>query len=306
MRIIVTGGTGFIGSRLVPNLLQDDHEVILLSRDPSRAESKLPQGTIYEKWDGITAEGWGHRMKGADVVINLAGERLAGPSPALRWTEARKERICKSRSNAGAALMHAIAGTEAKPRIFIQASGLNYYPVGDSLVTEETPPGEGFLPYICRDCWEASTQQAENLGIRRTILRMAPVLGPDSPLLAPMILQHKLFVGGKLGSGKQWMSWIHIDDVIKGINFLISKPEVNGPFIFGSPNPVTNAEFSKTLGKVLHRPSWFPAPAFAFKVAFGEMSTTLLDGVRAHPQRLMDLDYKFSFPELEPALESSI
>jgi uncharacterized protein (TIGR01777 family) len=178
--------------------------------------------------------------------------------------------------------------------------------VGDSVVTEESPPGDGFLPFVCKDCWEASSEEVEKIGIRRAILRMAPVLGPGSPLLAPMILQHKLFVGGKLGSGTQWMSWIHIDDVVNGVNFLISSPEASGPFIFGSPNPVTNVEFSRTLGKVLQRPSWFPAPAFAFKIAFGEMSTTLLDGVRGYPQRLLETDYEFSYPELEGALVSSI
>lgn len=306
MRVLITGGTGFIGQQLVAALVQEDHEVLVLSRDAIRTQDRLPTGTSVEEWDGRTAAGWGQRMNGAEVVINLAGERLAGPSPTLRWTESRKKRICDSRANAGAALMEAIELAERKPSIFIQASGLNYYPVGDDITRDESSAGEGFLPYVCKECWEASTSEVEALGIRRSIIRMAPVVGPGSPLLAPMILQHKLYAGGKLGSGKQWISWIHIKDVVEAIKLLIATPEASGPFIFCSPNPVTNAEFSQTLGKVLNRPSWFPAPAFAFKFAFGEMSTTLLDGVRGQPQRLLDMNYAFHYPELEAALESSL
>lgn len=305
MRVIITGGTGYIGRRLAASLATDGHEVIVLSRDPGQ-DNQGPQGIKAVKWDGRTAQGWGHLADGADAVVNLAGERIAGASPAYRWTAERKQRICDSRQNAGQAVMEAIRSASQKPAVLVQASGIDYYQTGDDVATEVSPPGGGFLSHVCRDCWEPATQEAETLGVRRAIIRTGPVIGPNSPVLGPMMLQHNLFAGGRIGSGQQWFSWVHLDDVVGAIRFLIENPTAAGAFNLCAPQPVTNAELSKTLGKVLGRPSWLPAPAAAFRLAFGEMAATLLEGVRAQPKRLLEAGYVFRFPQLEAALRNSV
>jgi uncharacterized protein len=305
MRIIITGGTGWIGRQLAANLAADQHEVIVLSRNPDQPV-KLPASTRVERWDGRSAAGWGQWADGADAIVNLAGERLAGPSPAYRWTEKRKQAICDSRRNAGLAVTEAVRIAKNKPKVLIQASGINYYDTGDALVDETAPAGSGFLPHVVSACWEASTVEVETLGVRRAIIRTGPVLGPDSPVLAPILLQFKLFGGGTIGNGKQWFPWVHIDDVIGVTRFLIDNPAGAGPFNLVAPNPVTNAEMAKIVGGVLGRPSWLPAPSFAFKLAFGEMAMTLLEGVHAEPKRLRELGYTFRFPTLETALQSTV
>lgn len=301
MRIIVTGGSGYIGSAIVNELVRDGHEVIVLSRNP-QSVTGLPGGARAERWDGRTAAGWGELSDGAGAIINLAGERMAGPSPAYRWTEKRKRLICDSRRNAGQAVNEAVRAASQKPGVLIQMSGSDYYASGDEVRTESSPPGKGFLSYVCDECWEPSTKEVEAMGVRRAVIRTGPVLGPDSAVLNPLVLQHQLFVGGRIGSGQQWISWVHIADVVGAVRFLLGEPQVAGVFNLCAPNPVTNAVFSKTLGKVLGRPSWLPAPAFAFRLAFGEMATTLLEGARAKPEQLQSAGYHFLFPELEPAL----
>jgi hypothetical protein len=305
MRIIITGGTGFIGRPLATSLAKDGHEVIVLSRTPDRA-TNLPAGLRVVGWDGHSASGWGQYADGAGAIVNLAGERVAGASPSLRWTEERKRRICQSREQAGAAVDEAVARAQVKPGVVVQMSGIDYYATGDTIATEESPSGSGFLSHVVRDCWEASTAKVDEMGVRRVTVRTAPVLGSDSPILGPILLQHKLMAGGTLGSGKQWFPWVHLLDVVSAIRFLIDTPAAQGPFNLVAPEMVTNADLSKTVGRVLGRPSWLPAPAFAFKLAFGEMSVTLLEGVRAQPKRLLDLGYRFQFPTLEAAVRESI
>ena len=257
-------------------------------------------------WYGRSAKGWGHLADGAGAIINLAGERVAGASPALRWSEERKRRICQSRQQAGAAVVEAVAAAQVKPGVVVQMSGIDYYATGNTVTTEESPSGSGFLSHVVRDCWEESTAKLDELGVRRVVVRTAPVLGAASPIVGPIVLQHKLFVGGTLGNGKQWFPWVHLTDVVNVIRFLIDTPAAQGPFNLVAPEMVTNADLSKAVGRVLGRPSWLPAPAFAFKLAFGEMSVTLLEGVRAQPKRLSDLGYQFQFPTLEAALRESI
>lgn len=305
MRVIITGGTGWIGRQLAANLAADQHEVIVLSRNPNQPV-KLPASVKIERWDGRSAAGWGQWAEGADAIVNLAGERLAGPSPAYRWTEKRKQAICNSRRNAGLAVSEAVRAAKNKPKVLIQASGINYYDTGDTLVDENASAGSGFLPHVVRDCWETSTVDVETMGVRRAILRTGPVLGPDSPVLSPILLQFKLFGGGTIGNGKQWFPWVHIDDVIGVTRFLIDNPAGAGPFNLVAPNPVTNAQMAKIVGRVLGRPSWLPAPSFVFKLAFGEMAMTLLEGVHAEPKRLQELGYTFRFPTLETALQSTV
>jgi len=304
MRFIITGGTGTIGRALASDLLSEDHEVIVLSRNPVKGKAFLPPETRIVGWDAKTAEGWVEWVEGAAAIVNLAGARLAGPNPfKLRWTAKRKNLIRDSRLHVGQAVSQAVEAASKKPKVVVQASGINYYATGDEIATEETLPGDGFLSEVCTTFWESSTAAVEKLGIRRVIIRTGPVLHPESGPLPPMVLQSKLFFGGPLGSGRQWFSWIHPADVVAGIRFLMDHPEANGAFNLCAPHPLTNAEFSKVLGQVLHRPSTFRVPSFALRWLFGEMSTTLLDGVRAVPARLQSLGYPFRFPEAETALK---
>jgi len=304
MRVIITGGTGTIGQALASDLLSEGHEVIVLSRNPAKGKALLPPSTRVVGWDAKTSEGWVEWVEGSNAIVNLAGARLAGPNPLkLRWTEKRKELIRESRLYAGQAVTQAIELASKKPKVIVQASGINYYATGDEIVTEASPPGDGFLPDVCTTFWESSTAPVEKLGIRRVIIRTGPVLHPKSGPLPPMVLQSKLFLGGPLGSGRQWFSWIHPADVVAGIRFLIDHPETSGAFNLCAPNPLTNAEFSEVLGRVLRRPSIFPVPAPLLKLLFGEMSITLLHGVRAIPARLQSMGYPFRFPEAETALK---
>ncbi len=303
MRIIVTGGTGLIGRALAADLADDNHEVIVLSRAPERATA-MPAGVRVERWDARTAEGWGDLADGADAIVNLAGESIAGKGFILsrRWTAERKRRIRDSRLNAGRAVVQAVELASDKPRVVVQSSGIGYYgPRGDEELTEEASPGQDFLARTAIE-WEASTAPVEPLGVRRAIIRSGAVLSTKGGAFPFMLLPFRLFVGGPVGSGRQWLPWIHIADEVRAVRFLMEHPEATGPFNLNAPNPVTNAEFSKTLGKVMSRPAILPTPSFALRLLFGEMSTVLLDGQRALPQRLLDLGFTFRFPEAEAAL----
>ena len=305
MRFIITGGTGTIGRALASDLLTNGYEVVVLSRNPAKGEDVLPPGIRIVGWDAKSSEGWVEWADGAAAIINLAGARLAGPNPLkLRWTEKRKNLICESRLLAGQAVTQAIEAVSKKPKVLVQASGINFYATGDEIATEETPPGDGFLSHVCADCWEISTKPVEDLGVRRVIIRTGPMLHPESGPLPPMVLQSKLFLGGPLGSGRQWFSWIHPADVVGGIRFLLDHPEASGAFNLCAPNPLTNAAFSQVLGRILRRPSILPIPSFALKLLFDEMASTLLTGVRAVPTRLQSMGYPFRFPEVETALKN--
>jgi uncharacterized protein (TIGR01777 family) len=304
MRFIIAGGTGIIGQALASDLITRGHQVIVLSRNPTKGKSLLPPDTRIVEWDAKTADGWMDWAEGAYAIVNLAGARVAGPNPfKLRWTEKRKRLICDSRLYAGQAVTQAIETVSTKPRVVIQASGIDYYDTGNDIATEESPPGKDFLSHVCTTCWECSTEAVESFGVRRVVIRTGPVLHPESGPLPPMVLQSKLFLGGPLGTGRQWFSWVHPADVVAGIRFLIDHPEAEGPYNLCAPNPLTNAEFSKILGRVMRRPSFLPVPAFVLKLLFGEMSSTLLYGVRAVPARLQSMGYLFRFTEAETALK---
>jgi uncharacterized protein (TIGR01777 family) len=298
MRTIITGGTGLIGRALAANLAADGHEVILLSRKPERATG-LPQGVRAEQWDARTAEGWGHLADGADAIVNLVGESLADG----RWTAERKRRIRDSRVLGGNAVVQAVDAAAEKPKVVIQSSGIGFYgPTGDEEITEEASPGNDFLAFTSRD-WEASTAPLDDMGIRRPIIRSSAVLSTKGGALPRMLLPYKFFAGGPLSNGQQWFPWIHIDDEVGAIRFLMEHPEASGPFNLCAPNPVRNIEFSRAVGKTMSRPAMLPTPGFALRLLFGEMATVLLDGQRAVPQRLADLGYTFLFPDVEAALK---
>lgn len=302
MRVIVTGGTGLIGRALSASLARDGHEVIVLSRDPARA-GNLPEGVQAVRWDARSAEGWGHLAEGAGAIVNLAGASIAGEGLVpKRWTSARKDLIRWSRLSAGRAVAEAVARAKEKPRVVVQASGIGYYgPRGDEVVMEEDPPGRDFLAGVAQE-WEASTAPVEEWDVRRVVIRTAVVLSQKGGVLPLMLLPFRFFLGGPLGSGRQWVPWIHVADEVRAIRFLMEREEARGPFNLVAPNSVTNQEFSRIAGRVLRRPSFVRAPAFALRLALGELATILLDGQRAVPQRLLDLGFAFQFPELEGAL----
>lgn len=297
-KVLVTGGSGLIGSALTNLLAGAGYEVVVLSRSPERV-SGLPAGARAVGWDSETADGWGPEAEGARAVVNLAGENLA----SWPWTEERKRTILGSRLDATRAVVRALERTSERPSVLVQASGIDYYgPAGDEEVDEGTPAGEGFLARVTRE-WEAASAPAEALGVRRVRLRTALVLAAEGGALPKLALPFRLFAGGPVGDGRQWVSWIHLRDEVRAIRFLLEHPEASGPFNLTAPEPVRNRELARTVGRVLHRPSLFRAPAFAVRAVLGEMADTVLHGRRAVPRRLRELGFTWDFPELEEALE---
>jgi uncharacterized protein (TIGR01777 family) len=294
--ILVTGGTGFLGRNLVPTLIRDGARVMILTRHPEAAEE--PKAADFVGWDGRTTQGWGQRMDQMDIVINLAGENL-GNYP---WSEERIQLIRSSRVNAGQALVQAIHAASHRPRLFLQASGIGYYGVlGDDEKTEASLPGIDLLARICVD-WENSSKEVENFGVRRVITRSAMVLDAHEGVLPKIALPFKLFIGGPLGNGKQWVPWIHVQDEVAAMRFLIERESASGVYNLIAPDPVRNNQFGRILAGVLHRPYWLPAPAFLLKLVLGRMATLVLDGQRAVPERLLQAGYNFFFPYLQAAL----
>jgi uncharacterized protein (TIGR01777 family) len=298
MRIVITGGTGLIGRALAANLTSGGHEVIVLSRSPGKARG-MPRGVQVEGWDARTSEGWAYLVEGAGAIVNLAGENIG----AGRWNAERKRRILNSRLDAGRAVVQAVKQASDKPGVVIQqASGKDYYgPRQDAEIDEEEEPGQDWIAQVAVQ-WETATAPVEEEGVRRAIARTAVVLSLDGGALPRMLLPFRLFVGGPLGGGKQWFPWIHLQDEVAAIRFLIENPDARGPFNLCSPNPVTNKQFSRVLGAVMGRPSVMPVPGFALKLLFGEMATLLLNGQRAVPRRLLELGFEFRFPTVEAAL----
>lgn len=298
MRALITGGTGLIGRALSQSLIDDGHEVLVLSRDANKREG-LPSFVQVVQWDAQTTEGWGHLLNEVDVVVNLAGESLADG----RWTDARKQRIVDSRINTGQLLVEAIRVASQRPTAFIQSSAVGYYGSrGEEVLDESSGPGSDYLARVCFD-WEASTAPVERMGVRRAIARTGIVLSTNGGALPKILLPFKLFAGGPMGNGQQWWPWIHMDDEVRAIRFLMDNEMATGPFNLTAPAPLSNKEFASVVGKVMGRPAFLPVPAPALKLALGEMSTVLLDGQRALPRRLQELGFEFNHPALEGALE---
>ncbi|MBG7609267.1 MAG: TIGR01777 family protein [Anaerolineae bacterium] len=301
MRVLITGGSGLIGRALTENLVLDNHEVIIVSRTPE---------TIMNLPSGVTAIGWDKKtlvkhMENVNAAVNLAGASIAGESPLkMRWSPKRKHRILQSRVDAGNKLSEAIKTVNKKPEVLIQSSAVGYYgPLSDELVDENFPSGNDFLADVCQQ-WEDSTQPVESLGIRRPIVRTGLVFSSQGGIFPLLKLPFSLYVGGPLGNGKQYLSWIHIDDVVQAIRFLIDNQTAQGIFNLSSPNPVTNKDFGAILGKAMKRPSLFPVPSFAMKAALGETATLSLDGQRVMPKRLLETGYNFKYSTLEGSFVS--
>lgn len=303
MRTIITGGTGVIGSRLAKHLAANGHEVIVLSRNP--AQHRLPEGVEGVQWDARTAAGWGHLADGAFAIVNLAGENIGGkgtiPLPGT-WSAGRKQRIRESRRQAGEAVVAAVEAARVKPRVVFQMSGIDYYPASERVMTEESGAGQAFPADVAANYWEPSTAGVEQFGVRRVIGRTAPLLNLENGPLPASVLQFKLFAGGRLGSGRQWFSWIHIEDAVRAIRFLIEAETARGIYNLAAPDPVTNATFTRVLGKVMRRPTLVPVPEFALKLLLGEVSALVLEGRPVSVEKLQDLGFTFLFPKLEEAL----
>ncbi|MGB9594436.1 MAG: TIGR01777 family oxidoreductase [Anaerolineae bacterium] len=283
-------------------MAQAGHEVIVLTRNPAKAQG-LPAGVRAERWDGRTAQGWGPLADGAGAIVNLAGASIAGEGllPS-RWTPERKRLILQSRLDAGQAVVEAVQAAAHKPGVVIQSSGIGIYGfAGDRVLDESAPAGTDWLAQVAVQ-WEAATARVEAMGVRRAIIRTAVVFSGTGGVLPLMLLPFRLFVGGPIGGGKQYVPWIHIADEVGAIRFLIEHPEAHGPFNLVAPDVMTNAEVSRVIARVLRRPSWLPLPAFAMRLLFGEVATLLLEGQRAVPKRLQELGYAFRFPTLEGAL----
>jgi len=294
MRIVVTGGTGFLGAPLVEALVRAGHEVRLLLRRP---RTGLDPRTQFWLWDAMAGEPPLEALEGADAVVNLAGEPVA-----QRWTSEVKRRIRASRVDG---TRHLVAGLEKlrnRPRVLLSGSAIGYYgDRGDELLTEESPPGRGFLPEVCQE-WEAAACRAREFGLRVVLLRTGIVLGRNGGALARMLPLFQWGAGGRLGDGRQWMSWIHLQDVIGLIQWALEQEQISGPVNVVAPHPVRNAEFTRALGRALRRPALFTVPRVILELLFGEMAQVLLESQRVKPAVAEREGFSFQFPVLDLAL----
>ena len=299
MKIVIAGATGMIGSSLVDRLSNRfDISLVLLSRNPGRELHVANQQWLA--WQPGSDGAWQRTIDGADAVINLAGEPIAGK----RWSTRRKLILRSSRIESTRALVEAIGKAKAKPQTLISASAVGYYgPHGDERLNEDRKPGDDFLSRLCVD-WENEAKKAEALGVRVSMLRTGIVLAKGAGALKKMVPPFKMFTGGPLGSGQQWMPWIHIDDEVGLIEFLLDRSDAHGAFNGTAPNPVTMTEFSRTLGGVLNRPSWMSVPPSLLTLMVGEMADMLLTGQRALPEAALKLGFEFKYPHLVDALEA--
>jgi uncharacterized protein (TIGR01777 family) len=307
MKIIVSGGTGLIGNLFVQNMVGDGHEVIILSRSPDRYDDVFGEHVQLVQWDGRNTGDWITHIEGADAVVNLAGESSSGSGFLPdRWSAEKKQRILDSRVAAGEALAAAVEIADSKPDVLVQASAVGYYgSTGDTVITESSPPGQDFLASVTVD-WESSTEAIEDMGVRHIIARLGLVLSTEDGALPRLLLPSRLFAGGWFGSGEQWWPWIHINDTVRALRFLIENEAAKGPFNITAPNPVTNRNFGKALGRALDRPSVMPVPAFALRMALGEVASTVLEGQRAVPQRLLEMGFMFRYADIDMALNNLI
>lgn len=314
MRIVIAGGTGFLGSPLAEVYAEEGHDVRVLTRGLPPGESRHDPGTGVP---GVTRVGWNPdslppgtggfasgqlppwaaALDGADAVVNLAGESIAGP----RWTPQRKALLRDSRIVSTRALAAALTAIPTPPRVFVSGSGVGFYgPGGDEPKTEDSPAGSDFLANLCVD-WEQEARRAEPSGVRVALLRTGLVLEQSGGALAKMLPPFRMFAGGPMGSGRQYMSWIHRLDWLEMVRWIVDTPEASGPINATAPHPVTNREFARALGRALHRPALLPVPKLALKLMLGEMAETLVTGQRAIPAKAKALKFHFRYPEIDQA-----
>ena len=296
MKVLIAGGSGFMGWHLTQSLTADSHQVWVLSRNPS----KNIAGAQIVLWDGQTTNGWAQLLEEMDAVVNLSGLSLH----SWPWTKRKKQRFHNSRVKPGLALASAIKNATHHPEVFIQISGINHYGLrGESIADESTLPADDYLAQLTV-AWEGAAKSVEEVGVRHVVCRTAVVLARDAILMWLMALPVRLYLGGRFGSGEQAMPWIHLDDQIGAIRYLMGNSNAKGAYNLIAPQATSNAEFMRTLAKVLRRPYWFPVPAVLMRLALGEMSVLITDGRFAQPKRLLEHGYTFRFPKLEGALKN--
>lgn len=298
-KIIITGASGFIGSALSVAAIENNYEVFALTRNPKKKSDVIDERVRMVGWDARTANGWLQQAEEADAIVNLAGENIGSGL----WTNSKKRTILESRLHAGAAVNEAIRRARKKPRVLVQASAIGFYGSrGDEILDEFSTAGDGFLAEVVRK-WEESTAEVTPQGVRRVIMRNAIVLGKEGGMLSRLTLPFRLFLGGHPGTGKQWFSWIHIQDLVRAILFSIEIKNFSGIFNAAAPEPLPMKEFFKLLAKQLNRPSWLHIPSPLLKALMGDMAEdTLLTSQRVMPHRLLEAGFKFSYPSAESAL----
>jgi uncharacterized protein len=299
MKIAIAGATGFVGSRLVEQLQAQGHQVLILTRSPQQASNRFGKAQIVG-YNPLKSGDWQESISGCDAVINLAGEPIA----EKRWTPAQKRVMIESRQIGTQKIVEAISLATIKPSVLINASAIGYYGTSETSKFDETSPaGKDFLAEVCT-AWETAAQAASANGTRVVILRLGIVLGENGGALGKMLAPFNAFVGGPIGSGKQWFSWIHRDDVVKMIVAAISNPQMQGVYNATAPNPVTMTDFAQTLGTVMNRPSWLPVPNFALEALLGEGAIVVLQGQQVIPTQALAKGFEFQYPTLKPALNA--
>jgi uncharacterized protein (TIGR01777 family) len=297
MRFVITGGSGLIGRALVDVLVGEGRSVAVTSRDPAGVTA-FPSAVEIRRWDGASADELVPVIEGAHTVVHLAGASIGDG----RWTDRRKRLIRTSRIASTRAVAEALRSCDRRPRVLVQASAVGYYgPRDDGPLAEDTPAGSDFLASVCRD-WEAASVPVGSYGVRRVVVRTGVVFAREGGALPRMALPFRLFAGGPVGSGRQWVSWIHCDDEVRAIRFLMAREDAVGAFNLTAPEPATNSQLASTLGRVLRRPSLVRTPALVLRLALGEMATLVLEGQQVVPRGLESLGFSFDFPRLEPAL----
>jgi uncharacterized protein len=300
MKIVIAGATGLIVKMLTEDLLASKHSVVVLTRNP-RPTIFAPNPILQiARWSGKEPHEWHQHIEGADAIVNLSGESLG----TGRWTADRKRTLISSRIDPTKALIDAMRVAAAKPEVFLNASAVGYYgPVNEGDVTEDYPAGNDFAARLCAQ-WEQAALEANNFGVRTVLLRSGIVLDPNGGALQKMMLPFRFFAGGPLGTGNQWLPWIHREDEIRAIRFALENGQIAGPVNLAAPEAATMRTFSAALGRALRRPSAMRVPAFVLRVLLGEMADMVLTGQRVVPQKLLQAGFTFRFPGLKEALEN--
>jgi len=303
MKVAITGATGFVGSRLVERLHAEGHQVLVLTRNPTAAQKVFPNSAKPNleiiAYTPTESGDWQQAITGCDGVVNLAGEPIAQE----RWTAERKQEILNSRQLGTQKIVEAIAGANPKPSVLVNASAIGYYGTSETTTFEETSePGNDFLAQVCQ-AWEAEALKVRATGTRLVILRFGIVLGMGGAI-AKMITPFKLFAGGPIGTGRQWLSWIHRDDLVNLILQALTRPDIEGVLNATAPNPVRMAEFCQTMGDALNRPSWLPVPSFALEALLGDGAMVVLKGQQVIPKRTLANGFEYQYPEVKQALQS--
>ncbi len=302
MKIAISGATGFVGSRLVKRLQTEGHRILVLTRNINFAQKVFPSSTFPNveiiSYTPSISGAWQDAIPGCDGVVNLAGEPIAEE----RWTPERKQELLNSRKLGTQKIVEAIAKVNPRPTVLVNASAIGYYGTSETATFDEnSPPGQDFLSQICQE-WEGEASKVKDAGVRLVILRFGIVLG-NGGALGKMITPFKLFAGGPIGSGRQWFSWIHLDDIVSLIIEALTKPAMDGVYNATAPHPVRMTELSTTMGQVMNRPSWLPVPSFALEAMLGDGAKVVLEGQEVMPKRTLESGFEYQYPNLQSALK---